>query len=133
MDKQIRKTIETAYAELVAACKDYDDMKGGWGQPAQCLLARLMAVATKQERQHRSGYKPSDYASPVIVAAKYFAVHSCQKDYRHLAPRAALAHIATLREDHQIGALLGALLAENVVFRGMTPAFQAIDYAKDLV
>lgn len=117
MDTEIKKVIEAAFAELQEACEAYDGAQGSWARLACNLLDKIVATATRQEKEHRKSVG-GKYKSTIKLAARYFAVRATQADYRHLAPRAALARVATLREDYQIGAMLGALLTEKRAFPG---------------
>ncbi len=102
----------------------------------QRVLARLVDVALRQEREHRAfGARftrgAARYKLPAKLAAEYFAVRAVAEDYRHLTAVSALSYLASCREDFQVGAMLGAALRVDQVEWSPTPDFARIDYAAD--
>ncbi len=111
--------IDTAYEALERVCD------GIPGNTASRLLTRLTETALRQEKQHRHGRGRA--RKPASLAARYWAVRCT-----YAAPVLTLVELASLREDYQIGALLGAYLRKHAFLPSLPTGFEEIDYAKDL-
>ena len=135
-----KQTIENAYEALERVCESTDS-----DHPRR-LFDRLTNVATAHERQHRRGTGAGARMrkSSVATAAKYFVVRCVYAPLPGVDPNGifggppplstlqTVAGLATLREDYQIGAMLGAYLRVYAALPALPDGFDAIDYATDL-
>jgi len=126
---EVRVLVDTNFCALEAVC-------GQANSTCEELLSRLVATCERQEREHLAfgrrllGRAPKRQHS-IKLTAYYFAVKCASEDYRHLGTQDALSYLAGLREDYQIGAMLGAALRERGHAFSPSVKFHEIDYSVD--